>query len=244
MLGIVLSSVKYGDSSLVVNVLTRDDGRRAFIVPARRSSRHVNVAAMLMPLSQIEFEPLLRRKNAMPRLAEPHLAFPYTSIHSDNVKRQVCFFIAELLVKSIPDDVPDPLLFDFVAQSLQAFDVNLPAPYNFHIFFMLNLSDFLGFGPDRQRTACSVFDLQAGVWTSSLPFHQHLLSGRMADLWHAFASADPLALDQISLSRQERHDLIDALQDFYALHHPGFRQLQCPDFLASLSDNLYAPATL
>lgn len=135
--GVVLSAVKYGESGIVVNVLTRSEGRRASW--RRQDEGEDAPPSMLLPLSVIEFVATGRKPSQMLRMSDVHLSHPFKSIPFSPLRRAEAFFIAELLCHAVPDDVPDPDLFDFVSGAVAALDDGMEGDYNFHLFFMMRL---------------------------------------------------------------------------------------------------------
>lgn len=230
--GVVLSAVKYGESGIVVNVLTRSEGRRGFMASAGRGRGRVS--SMLLPLSVIEFVTTGRKPSQMRRMSDVHLCHPFKSIPFSPLRRAEAFFIAELLCHAVPDDVPDPDLFDFVSGAVAALDDGMDGDYNFHLFFMMRLADYLGFGPDINREGMPIFDMAAGTWVGAYPPHPDVVTGRMADLWHWASSVETSGLAGMPMSRVERQELITLMTKYYRLHQPGFRDLSSQQILAQL----------
>lgn len=230
--GIVLSTIKYGDKGLVVNILTHGEGRRAFMASAQRGkSMHF---AMLMPLANVEFVATGVKPNQMQRMTEVHLLQPFRSIPFSPVKRAEAFFIAELLCHAVPNDVPDAELYTFVSHAVAMLDDGMEGDYNFHLLFMMRLAAHLGFAPDTGRSEMPIFDLVAGVWAPTLPPHPDVLTDRMADLWHWLTTVTPDNLSSMPMSRAERQELITHMTRYYQLHQPGFRNLTSQSILAQL----------
>lgn len=234
--GVVLSTVRYGDSNIVVNILTPDEGRRAYIVGASSGSRRSTPSAMLLPLSLVEFVASSRRKGSMARMSAVRLRAPFRAIPFDPVLRAEALFMAELVAKAVPQEVPDRLLYDFVVNSVEALDAGIPGVASFHLLFMMRLADYLGFGPEPKADGCDVFDLEAGVWCSAIPTHPYSLTGRAAEVWDAISSASVESLASLRISRVEKREAIDTMATYFRLHTPNFGQLQSHIVLAQLAD--------
>ena len=232
---IVLSVVKYGESSLVVNAFTEEHGRRGYVCSAPKVRRGASVSSALLPLAYVSFVASSRPHASLRRMRDVHLVSPFVSLPFNPLRRSVAMFIAELLVRTLPDEVPDPELFDFLVSSISAFDAGLvKGEANFHLFVMMRLSAYLGFAPDVRRDSAPLFDMQAGAWTSSIPVHSFVVSGRMADAWHALSQVELDGLNSLSLSRADRHELIDLLSQYFRLHHPRFSELRSHEVFKQL----------
>ena len=54
--GIVLHTLKYNDTSNIVDIYTRENGRASFLVSVPRSRKSAVKTVLFQPLSMIEFE--------------------------------------------------------------------------------------------------------------------------------------------------------------------------------------------
>lgn len=228
--GIVLSTVRYGDRGVVVNTLTRGSGRRGYMASAGKPGS----AAALAPLTAVEFVAKGRRAGQMWRMGDVRLARPFRSIPFDPVLRAEAFFVAELLCRSVPADVPDPELYDFVSDAVAALDSGLEGSCNFHLFFMMRLSELLGFAPDTSRGGMPTFDMEAGHWAATPPPHPDSVGGRLADLWETLSTVGLGDLARVSMSRAERREMVRLMLRYYQLHQPGFSPLKSQDVLSQL----------
>lgn len=230
--GVILSTVKYGDNAVIVNALTLESGRRGYMAALGAGRRR---AGLLAPLSVVEFVATGRRRGQMQRMTELRAAPPLTRIPFDPTLRAVAFFMDELLCRTVPDEVPDQDLYGFVRGAVLALDAGIGGAYNFHLFFMMRLAGMLGFAPEAERGAMPIFDMEAGTWTAAAPPHPDTVTGRMADLWDAMATAAPDELAGVAMSREERQELITLMTRYYKLHLPGFTDLKSQAVLAQLA---------
>lgn len=234
--GIVLTTVRYGDNGVVVNTLTRDEGRRSFMVSATGGRRGGGARmALLMPLSLIGFVQTGGRGGRMGRMSQTRLRHSHVRLQTDPTRRAVAMFVAELLYRSTPEDVPDPELFDFADSAIKALDGEMEGAYNFHLWMMMRLTDYLGIAPEAERGGRAIFDLEAGTWVGIQPPHPNTIDGRMADLWERLRNAEINELGDIAMSRTERQALIEAMSQYYRLHLPSFGNLKSASILAMLN---------
>lgn len=234
--GIVLSTVRYGESGVVANVLTRDGGRRSFMTSGAGGRKGGGSRmAMLMPLSQVGFVQSGGRGGRMGRMTQLRLRRPAVRIPVDPVRRSVAMFVAELLYRSTPEEVPDPELFDFADGAVTRLDGEMEGAYNFHLWLMMRLTAYLGIEPETGRGGRGIFDLEAGTWACVQPPHPNTVDGRMADLWERISEAEVTSLGGIVMSRGERQGMIEALSQYYRLHLPVFGTLKSAAVLAMLN---------
>ena len=231
--GIVLSSVRYGESSRIVNVLTRDEGKAGFML--RQNGKHKSGSGMLLPLSGVEFIASGGRKGGMRAMKDLSLRHTPASFGSDPVRRSEAFFIAELLCHTLPDGIGDELLYEYVENSILTLEQGIDGIANFHLYFMMHLTDYIGIAPSVERDEHTHFDLLSGEWTDGFGNMSNSISGEEAELWYDLENVALDELNSLNLNRNSRQQLIDLMQRYYSLHHPGFTLLKSQDILAMLA---------
>ncbi len=232
--GIVLTHVKYGESSIIVRILTEELGLQSYIVNGVRSSKRKDLLPLLFPLSILEIEASNRPRTSLQRLKEIHVGVPFTSIPYNQNRRAVAFFMAEVLTHSLREDGPDQGLFQFIESSIVTLDSGIDGESNFHLLFMLELSRYLGFMPDFSCSALPYFDLVEGVFTDRMPVHGFVIDDQDKRLWMALGSATLQTLPSIAANRSERQRLVEILCDYFTCHLPSFRELRSQGVLQQL----------
>lgn len=217
--GIVLNTVKYGDTSLVAQLLTDAVGRRSYMVQGIRSSHgRGSKAALFQPLFALEFEGLESPRTELDRFKEVHAGIVLRGIPFDVRKSTVALFMAEVLYRLIRESEPDPVLFDFVWGSVEALDTLDEGTANFHLWFLANLSRFLGFSPGNEHVRDACFDMREGLFTMSSPHGRRLMSSENAEVLRDLLECDVQCLGEIGLNRHRRVEFLDAMLEYYSYH--------------------------
>lgn len=233
--GIVLNAVKYGEGSAIVNILTQDYGRIAYMVKVSGQHRRVTLPLM-QPLTIVELEAYNNHKVTVQKIKEVHVAVPLMRLPFDPIKRSIGMFITELISKSLRNEIVDGHLYEFIRNSILALDEGMEGIYNFHLYFMFKLTRLLGFEPDMTyQGAGAIFDMVDGIFTQRMPLHNHILSGAEVELWQKVANMDINHLNETALSRIDRQNLINMMEQYYMLHIPGFQGLNSAGILAELN---------
>ena len=81
--GIVLHSLKYKDTSIIVDIYTEVSGRASFLVPVSRSRKAAVKSVLFQPLSLVELEADFRPNTAIYKVKEAKSFYPFTSIWLD-----------------------------------------------------------------------------------------------------------------------------------------------------------------
>lgn len=222
--GIILSAIKYGESSLIVNAYTLEHGRVAYIVSVSANTRKLR-QTLMMPLSIVELEASDCRSSSMKRLSSANLEYVFRSIPFDVTKRSIAIFLAELFLQATREATPDERTYSFLRQSIEVLDQGVEGMANFHLLIMFNLARLLGFAPDAGDSGLPYFDMLDGAYRKLHPMHPNVLSGGELVLWRKLCSVKVDTLSEMILSADDRQILFDLLEKYYALHIPQFRPL-------------------
>ena len=225
--GIVLRTVKYGDQKIIVDLLSREEGRLSCVCKVGTSAKSKFRRQLFQPLTILEFVAERSPRQPLGQLREARLAVPYTSIPFDGAKLSIAFFLAEFLSFATRDMHTDSTLYDFVEQSLAWLDMSDRGIANFHLMFIMRLSRFLGFFPDTDSyTSGALFDLREGRFTSVAPFHTDFLKPEDAGRMLTLIRMSPSNLHLFQMSRHDRNRTVDLILHFYRLHIPAFGEMK------------------
>ena len=230
--GIVLSSIKYGDSSLIVKILTREAGLKSYLVKGVLQRKKGKLkAAYFQPLTQLELVVSHREKANLHYIREAKIDYPYTSLPTDWTKQAIVLFLAEVLNKVIREEEQDTALYDYLQTALQWLDTHDQVA-NFHLVFLIQLTKYLGFYPDTSGYERPYFDLVEGEFISQQGIHP-VLQGDELIHFKRLLGIHFEASHMVQLSKQERRQLLDVILTYFEVHLQGFSQ---PKSLAVLHE--------
>jgi DNA repair protein RecO (recombination protein O) len=220
---IVLSAIKYGDTSLIVKMFTESDGLKTYLLKGVVGSRKGKLKiAYFLPLTQLEIVAVHRNKGSMERLEEVKVTIPYDSLHTDVVKNALAFFLAEMLGNSIHEEEENQGLFQFLEAAFQWLDHHDQIG-NFHLYFLLELSRYFGFYPDISQLRTDYFDLQDGQFVSQ-PSLNPMLTGMELTHFEALLGINFDAIHTIRIGKTERQALLQKIVLYFELHLHGFKK--------------------
>lgn len=225
--GIVLKSVKYGETSLVVTIFTELFGLQSYLVngvrtPSKKGTAKASLFQSAAILHLIAYRNELKN---LQRLKEFQWAFLYQNILSDVRKNAVALFMIELLSKCLKQPEANAELFYFVEDALHHLDeANDTVTANFPLFFALHLAVFFGFRISDEFTDNIYYlDLEEGRFVEEQPKHSHYLQDReAAAVSHILKIMQPDELQEVALNQEMRRRITHALEEYYALHIPDF----------------------
>lgn len=218
---IVLNHLRYGDSSLIVNLYTESLGRQTVFVRGAFSKKSQVRAALFQPLHLVETCLHYRVNRQMQRASNIQMYEPFQSIPFDPVKTCIAMFIAEILFKTLREEEANPVLFDFLLHTIQALDLNDNGTANFHIVFLVHYSRYLGFYPNtEQASECTWFDAQKGTFVS-LPSVSSPLPEYNRMLTQLFGMSFD-RLDSLLINHHQRNYLTEYLLYYYSMQMANF----------------------
>lgn len=229
--GIVLRSIKYGETSLVVTIFTGMFGIQTYMVNGVRSSkRSAAKAGHFQPTAILDLVVYHSDNNSMQRIKEFSWGHLYAKLLSDVIKNSIGVFMAELLYKCLKQPEANADLYGFCEESFIQLDLaDKTVTANFALFFTLHLAHFFGFRiiDNYDKTHNAVLDIQDGLFIDHLPGHPHFIDGHQAEITAQLLKVmQPAELDQFNLNRETRRSLLLKYLDYYALHIPDFGQMK------------------
>ncbi|EGQ21484.1 DNA repair protein RecO [Prevotella pallens] len=230
--GIVLRSVRFGESSLIVDVLTKSSGRVSFMVHIPKTSKGKIKKQYFQPMTLLDFEYDFRQRSNLQRIKDVRVSLPYSSIPIDPAKSCISLFLSEFIYYATRNEQENPTLFTYISTSLEWLDNAYEDFANFHLVFMMRLGKFLGFHPFLEDfTPGCFFDLRNGCFTLSMPLHTDFLNA--ADAGHLYnlmrMNFDTMKL--FKLSHDDRNRITEIVLRYYKLHLPNMPELQSFDIL-------------
>jgi DNA repair protein RecO (recombination protein O) len=224
--GIVFRTVKYRDTSLIVDIYTEARGLQSYIVNGVRSKNNRGQAVLYQVMSILDLVAGAREDKGLNRIQEVKAAYVYQDLPFDVRKAAVGLFITEVARKTIRETEANEALFDFLFQSFVSLDQTKHSAANFHLHFMLELSGFLGFMPggdwDENRP---IFNLQDGTFCAESPNAPYCLDQNMSQLWYDLLQCAPSDLHSLAMIGTQRRKLLSHILEYYRLHLEHFPEL-------------------
>lgn len=219
---IVLSSIKYADSSLIVKAFTESDGLKSYILQGVLASKKGKVkAAYFLPLSQLEIVANHKNNATLERISEVKTHYHYQTAHSNLIKNSLVLFLSEVLSSAVVEEEENQELFHFLSESLIWMDQNDQVG-NFHLQFLINLSRFLGFYPDRSTIDAPYFNLFEGAFSSHFS-NESSLNNSLSEGLKMFLGTNFDNSKAIKLDKNLKIELIKSMIHYYRLHLNSFK---------------------
>ena len=232
---IVLRSIKFGDSSLIVDMFTEEIGRISFIVRIPRTSRGKIKKQFFQPMNILYLEFDHRTRVELQRLKDVSIAYPFFSIPFEPTKTSILLFLAEFLFYTTRNELQNVNLFKYIVSSLEWLDNVRDSFANFHLVFMLRLSKFIGFFPNfEDYSPGCYFDLRNGSFCLKIPFHSDFLSPQEVEVVGDLMRMNYETMRLFRLSHSDRNRITELTLYYYRLHITSMPELQSFHVLRTL----------
>ena len=233
--GIVFKATDYGDTSIIVQVFTEKFGLQSYIINGAKKPKAKISRNMLQPLHLLNMVVYHKNTGNVQRIKELKNAPQLLSVPYDVVKSSIALFLNEVLYKAVKQQAADENLFDFIFNSVELLDHETTGLANFHLLFLVKLTRFLGFYPDRFVAGeADYFDLQHGTFFRYKPSGTLYLSPPHTQNFVKLLEGSFENIGQIKLPNDERRYLIQKLLEYYTLHIEGFGNVKAHEVLEEI----------
>ena len=144
---IVLHTTKFGENSLVVHTLSKEYGRRSFLV---RGAGKKSVMTLFQPLSILEADIQESSRSSLYTARNISLKHHLAGIRGNMFKNSMTMFLSEVLYRTIKDGANEEGLYEWCERNILLLDAVKSDFSNFHIRFLLEFAITLGFSPESR----------------------------------------------------------------------------------------------
>lgn len=140
---IVLHHTKFGENSIVLHTLSREYGRRSFLI--RNAGKR---ASLFLPLNILEADVTESTKSKLYTARNLTPVHGMIGIRNNIRKNAISMFIGEVLYRIVKEESNETGLYDWCKKSILLLDALESDFSNFHIRFLAELAVELGFSPE------------------------------------------------------------------------------------------------
>lgn len=229
--GIVLKTVRYGETSIVASVFTELFGVQSYLVNGVRitSKKGAGRGNLFQPAAILDMIVYHNDLKNLQRIKEFKWGYVYNNIFFNVFKNSVALFMIELLQRTLKQPEANPSLFHFAEDAFVHLDNSSDRVVaNFPLYFALHLSGFYGFRfSDKYSDKANILDLQEGEFVEDRPDHSYYLDHDHSIIISQLLKVmQPSELEHVKLNQDTRRTLLHAIETFYALHIQDFGNMK------------------
>ncbi len=219
--GIVLRTVKYGETSVIVSIYTLHFGIQSYIVNGVRTTQKKRSKANIYQVSTILDMVVYHQPNKnLQRIKEAKALWNIQSTNNDVTQYSVAIFMIEVFQKVITEPETNEELYYFIEEKITQIAKSKPA--NQPILFLIAFSKIIGYEIRNNYTETQThFSIQDGCFVESNTVGTVSLqtSFRIHQMLNNDASA-------VSVSNKERKEILLILIQYLQYHIPHLSEIK------------------
>ena len=220
---IVISAIKYAEADLIVKCYTQTSGLKTYMLRGILKSRKGKFkTSLFQPLTQLELVAKHKDKGSLEYLQDAKILIHYQSLHTEVVKSTMVMFLSEMLKNTIQEEEVNDALYNYLEGAINWLDLHSEIA-NFHLLFLLKLTQYLGFYPEDSEMELPYFNLLDGVFQESKT-DGYCIRGEVLENLKLLLATNFEALNEIKLSKANRSELLEILLTYYQLHIESFKK--------------------
>ncbi|HQW12647.1 MAG TPA: DNA repair protein RecO [Saprospiraceae bacterium] len=224
--GIILRTLKYGETSLIADVFTLDEGMKSFILQGARSQKSAYSPTSIQVMAIVHLDYYANERSGLNRMKELRLARSYDLIPLEFPRRAIGLFLCELTRKSLIKYQVNRELYNLLDHTLRHLD-QAKHFADLHIWYLLRIAQLMGFGIQwgSNDTDDKYFDLLEGNFTSEKPIHDYFIAPTHCLLLTQIQEFYIFDENAVMPKTSDRKILLEKLLQYFKLHHTGFQDL-------------------
>ena len=231
--GIVLSYLKYRETSIIARVYTERLGVQSYVVNGVRKAKPPGRIALFQPFTLLELVAYVARgSGGLTRLSEFRCAEPFTTLPYEVQKSSVVLFLSEVVSRAVREEEQNEPLFQFFHDSILAFDRQVTGSENFALVFLLELASYLGFGISSGGELTDQVIMAGHAATGAGATGPATLRLREFDRYFDELLHDPTT--STIPNGRVRHELLNVVIRYYQLHIEQLGEIRSLDILSEV----------
>ncbi|HCB63529.1 MAG: hypothetical protein A2W93_07440 [Bacteroidetes bacterium GWF2_43_63] len=231
---IVLHTVKYGDSGLIIKCLT-EDGLRTFFIASYLKNNRNKYPFLSYPLSIAECEYISGLSGKLPKIKSLSLDYVPRSGSFDFRRQAMATFMAECAMRYIREESMSEEIFNFMEQSIHFINESKNLPATYPVRFGFELVSLLGFGIGSQGNSEEplIFTLDKGFVPGTTQAALNLTdSGFLKEI----ISSDANSPSETRIPSRSLKNIFQAMLMYFRFHFPETATLKSPEILHLLME--------
>jgi DNA repair protein RecO (recombination protein O) len=220
---IVISKIRYRDHDLIAKCFTKQKGQVSYLIRgALKNNKGKSKAVYFQLLSQLQIEENFKENQTLQYIKEVKIDYIYRSIHTNVFKSSIAMFLAEILSSVLKEEEQNLQLYNYLETTFKWLDYQDEFS-NFHLLFLLNLTQYLGFYPEITNIDAPYFNLSMGSFESTKS-NMYSISGENLTLLKRLLGINFDALNTIKISSKQRQSFLTMLLLYFELHLGSFKK--------------------
>lgn len=229
--GIIIRTTKYGETSLILDIFTQEQGIKSFIIGGVRTKSKKNKVSLVKVLNIVKVEAYLKDNDKLSRIKEISYAYIYQSIPFNVAKASIATLLIEVCKKAVKASDDYGAVYNYIIKGLVHLDNIKEGVAHFHIRFLIGLTDHLGFSMNNNfNEEQPYFNLQDGSFHTDRIDHRYYIDAEASRYLSNYLRKQNFD----GTPRKFRREILLHLVDYYRYHIEDFGTLNSLPVLLSL----------
>ena len=223
---IVLRTIKYRDTSVIVDAFTEQFGLKTYIINGVYKTKPRFPPSLLQLGAVLQMVVYNKEGRQMNRVKEIQADF-YASATINELRRSaVKLFMIELSRKTLRFDVAQPELFEEIRDLIYRVEYDTEDVVNYHLYYLVRLLIHLGIFPDLSYwPQKKILSVQEGSLFHEAPPKGLAIPANVVETLIALNQSTPENLHEIKMNRKQRQNFIEHMLSYYSYHLENFSQM-------------------
>ncbi len=233
--GIVFTHTRYGDSSAIIHIYTKEMGMVSFMVKGVYGRKKRANFQLLQPLNLVQIEFTYRNNRGIQYIKEFKVIHPMMRIPFSQSRRAQAFLLTEVYGRALRNEGENEQIFNFIKEGILRLDSEIDGVENLHIWLLFHSVGYLGFEPQNNYGIdMPYFDIMDGCFISAEPPHPYFLEKEDSKLIDNLFLTNIDNLKSVAVNVQQRRVLLNCIIKFYELHHQSIGKISSLSILEDL----------
>jgi DNA repair protein RecO (recombination protein O) len=237
---IILKTIKYGDSSLIVRLFTKNFGKINVIAKGARKPKN-KFSSGLEPLNILQVNFYNKDNREIQTLKEASQIQSTISFRSNLDKLNIAFVMIDMLDHAVTPNNPAPILFRLITKSFKMLDSCIVNKRHYLWFFMIQLAVQIGFKPNLSHCEKCTKNLSDGYFNENLgelycsdcgENTQTKISNKSRLILQQFITTNIEDIGDFKIDKQNHFEIRQLLWEFMRFHIEGISRVKSLEFIS------------
>ena len=232
--GIIVRSFKYGESSLILDILTAEFGLKSFIIQSVRKQKSRISPTSVQLLASVDIDYYFKEDTELYQLKEIKTNELWISIYSDMRKMSMGMYVAELTKKIVNKYENHEDVYTLLKQVLYKLE-HSDHCWSLHLWYTIQLKSLSGFSLLRTTLDDDqYYDIRSGQIQLVKPFHGYYFDQNMLAILKEIESMEIEHIELLTIGKQLKNVLLENLLEYFKMHVHNFTEVKSLDILKTV----------
>lgn len=232
--GIVVRTFKYGESSLILDILTETHGLKSFIIQGVRKNKSRTSPSAVQLMASVDIDFYHKEDTELFQLKEIKNNEIWIDLYGDMRKLSMGMYMAELTKKVVNKYENHQDVYDLLLRTLHVIE-NGDDVWSVHIWYTVQLKLLTGFSlPENHMDDDHYYDIRSSLITRARPAHGSYFDTEMMNMLKKLELASIEDIAHIHISKSLKNALLNNLIDYFKVHIHNFTSIQSLEVLKTV----------